>query len=88
MDINYGTTELRKLEKHYAREVLRRLDGNKTQASRLLGISRPKLDTLLKDQWIFSWKIAWLQACKSLKNSENLKYLKKFRMEFLNKTCK
>ena len=50
MDINYGTTELRKLEKHYAREVLRRLDGNKTQASRLLGISRPKLDTLLKDQ--------------------------------------
>ena len=50
MDINYGTTELRKLEKHYAREVLRRLDGNKTQASRLLGISRPKLDTLLIDQ--------------------------------------
>lgn len=50
MDINYGTTELRKLEKHYAREVLKRLDGNKTQASRLLGISRPKLDTLLKDQ--------------------------------------
>lgn len=49
MDINYGTTELRKLEKHYAREVLKRLDGNKTQASRLLGISRPKLDTLLKD---------------------------------------
>ena len=50
MDINYGTTELRKLEKHYAREVLKRLDGNKTQASRLLGISRPKLDTLLIDQ--------------------------------------
>lgn len=49
MDINYGTTELRKLEKYYAREVLKRLDGNKTQAARLLGISRPKLDTLLKD---------------------------------------
>jgi transcriptional regulator with PAS, ATPase and Fis domain len=49
MDINYGTTGLRKLEKYYAREVLKRLDGNKTQAARLLGISRPKLDTLLKD---------------------------------------
>ena len=49
MDINYGTTELRKLEKHYAREVLKRLNGNKTQAARLLGISRPKLDTLLKE---------------------------------------
>jgi DNA-binding NtrC family response regulator len=49
MNINYGTTELRKLEKHYAREVLKRLNGNKTQAARLLGISRPKLDTLLKE---------------------------------------
>ena len=49
MNINYGTTELRKLEKHYAREVLKKLNGNKTQAARLLGISRPKLDTLLKE---------------------------------------
>ncbi len=48
MDINYGTTGLRKLEKHYAREVLKRLNGNKTQAARLLGISRSKLNTLLK----------------------------------------
>jgi DNA-binding NtrC family response regulator len=49
MNINYGTTGLRNLEKHYAREVLKRLKGNKTQAARLLGISRPKLDTLLKE---------------------------------------
>lgn len=48
MDVNYGTTGLRKLEIHYAREVLKRLKGNKTQAARLLGISRPKLDTLLR----------------------------------------
>jgi two-component system response regulator AtoC len=48
-DVNYGTTVLRNLEKHYAREVLEKLDGNKTQCARLLGISRPKLDTLLKD---------------------------------------
>jgi two-component system response regulator AtoC len=49
LDVNYGTTVLRNLEKHYAREVLDKLDGNKTQCARLLGISRPKLDTLLKD---------------------------------------
>jgi transcriptional regulator with PAS, ATPase and Fis domain len=49
ININYGTTGLRKLEKHYACEVLKRLKGNKTQAARLLGISRPKLDTLLKE---------------------------------------
>ena len=49
LDVNYGTTVLRNLEKHYAREVLEKLDGNKTQCARLLGISRPKLDTLLKD---------------------------------------
>ena len=49
LDVNYGTTVLRNLEKHYAREVLEKLDGNKTQCARLLGISRPKLDTLLKE---------------------------------------
>ena len=49
MDINYGVTRLRNLEKYYAREVLKRLNGNKTQCARLLGISRPKLDILLKD---------------------------------------
>jgi two-component system response regulator AtoC len=49
MDVNYGSTDLRKLQKHYAREVLKKLDGNKTQTARLLGISRPKLDTLIKE---------------------------------------
>jgi DNA-binding NtrC family response regulator len=50
LDINYGVTNLRKLDKQYAREVLLKLGGNKTQTARLLGISRPKLDTLLKNQ--------------------------------------
>lgn len=49
LDINYGMTELRKLDKQYAKEVLKKLGGNKTQTAKLLGISRPKLDTLLKN---------------------------------------
>jgi two-component system response regulator AtoC len=49
LDINYGITNLRKLDKQYAREVLLKLGGNKTQTAKLLGISRPKLDTLLKN---------------------------------------
>jgi len=49
LDINYGVTNLRKLDKQYAREVLLKLGGNKTQTAKLLGISRPKLDTLLKN---------------------------------------
>jgi two-component system response regulator AtoC len=48
MDVNYGVTDLRKLEKHYAKQVLDKLGGNKTQTARLLGISRPKLDSLLR----------------------------------------
>ncbi len=48
MEINYGSTDLKKVEKHYAQEVLQKLGGNKTQTARILGISRPKLDTLLK----------------------------------------
>ncbi len=50
LDINYGVTNLRKLDKQYAREVLLKMDGNKTQTAKLLGISRPKLDTLLKNK--------------------------------------
>jgi len=50
LDINYGVTNLRKLDKQYAREVLLKLGGNKTQTAKLLGISRPKLDTLLKNK--------------------------------------
>jgi two-component system response regulator AtoC len=47
LDLNYGTTDLKKLTKYYAVQVLEKVGGNKTQASKLLGISRPKLDTLV-----------------------------------------
>lgn len=47
LDLNYGITDLRKLTKYYAQEVLEKVGGNKSQASKLLGISRPKLDTLV-----------------------------------------
>ena len=47
LDLNYGTTDLKKLTKYYALQVLEKVGGNKSQASKLLGISRPKLDTLV-----------------------------------------
>jgi two-component system response regulator AtoC len=47
LDLNYGTTDLKKLSKYYAIQVLDKVGGNKSQASKLLGISRPKLDTLV-----------------------------------------
>jgi len=47
MDLNYGTTNLKKLNKYYAAQVLEKVGGNKSQAAKLLGVSRPKLDSLL-----------------------------------------
>ena len=49
MDVNYGVTTLRNVDKDYARKVLVKMGGNKTQTSKILGISRPKLDILLKE---------------------------------------
>lgn len=47
LDLNYGTTDIKKLSKYYASQVLQKVGGNKSQAAKLLGVSRPKLDTLL-----------------------------------------
>lgn len=47
MDLNYTTVDLKKLNKYYARIVLDKVGGNKSQAAKFLGISRPKLDTLI-----------------------------------------
>ena len=47
LDLNYATTDLKRLSKFYALKVLEKLNGNKSQAARFLGVSRPKLDALL-----------------------------------------
>ncbi len=46
-DLNYSDVNLKELEKMYAKEVLEKTKGNKSKTARILGISRPKLDTLL-----------------------------------------
>lgn len=48
LDLNYATVDLKKLSQSYAKIVLDKVGGNKSQAAKLLGISRPKLDILLK----------------------------------------
>lgn len=48
MDMNYTAIDLKKLNKTYAEEILKKTQGNKTQAARFLGISRPRLDRLLE----------------------------------------
>src|SRR5690606_38438470 len=47
LDLNFKDTDLNKLSKLYAREVLKKMGGNKSKSAGLLGISRPKLDKLL-----------------------------------------
>jgi two-component system, NtrC family, response regulator AtoC len=47
LDLNYGTTDIKKLSKYYAIQVMEKVGGNKSIAAKLLGISRPKLDTLV-----------------------------------------
>lgn len=47
-DINYTTTKMKELERLYAQNVLEKTNGNKSKAADILGISRPKLDSLLK----------------------------------------
>ncbi len=47
LDLNYMNTGLRKITIIYAKEVLSKTNGNKSQAAKILGISRPRLDALL-----------------------------------------
>jgi len=48
LDLNYENIDLLKLSRLYAKEVLRKMSGSKTKSAKILGISRPKLDKLLK----------------------------------------
>ncbi len=48
LQLNYVSTDLEILNQLYAEEVLKKFKGNKTRTSQQLGISRPKLDKLLK----------------------------------------
>jgi two-component system response regulator AtoC len=48
LNLNYISTDLEELNQLYAEEVLKKFKGNKTRTSKQLGISRPKLDKLLK----------------------------------------
>ncbi len=49
LNLNYISTDLEELNQLYAEEVLKKFKGNKTRTSKQLGISRPKLDKLLKN---------------------------------------
>lgn len=49
LQLNYISTNLEKLNHIYAEEILRKFNGNKTKTSQQLGISRPRLDKLLKN---------------------------------------
>ncbi len=47
-NVNYTKTRMREIERMYAQNVLEKTNGNKSKTANLLGISRPKLDSLLK----------------------------------------
>lgn len=47
LNICFTKTKMKELNKIYAKEVLKKANGNKSLTSRLLKISRPKLDSLL-----------------------------------------
>lgn len=47
LNIDYKQNDLRTLSKIYARTILQKENGNKSKTAKFLGISRPKLDSLL-----------------------------------------
>ncbi len=47
-EVNYTKTKMRELERIYAQNVLDKTNGNKSKTAGILGISRPKLDSLLR----------------------------------------
>ena len=49
LDLSYEKTNLLNLSTLYAKEVVKKMGGNKSKSARILGISRPKLDKLLSN---------------------------------------
>ena len=50
LDINFTAVDLKSLNRLYAKEVLKKMNGNKSKTAKTLGISRPKLDSLLSKE--------------------------------------
>ncbi len=48
MNLNYTITSIKILNELYAKQVIEKTKGNKSKAAKLLKISRPKLDLLIK----------------------------------------
>ncbi len=48
LDIQYNETDIKTLNKLYAKEVLKKMNYNKSRTAKTLGVTRPTLDKLLK----------------------------------------
>jgi two-component system, NtrC family, response regulator AtoC len=48
LNVEYEKVNLKHVNKLYAMEILKKMNGNKSRTAKQLGISRPKLDILLK----------------------------------------
>lgn len=49
IDVNYLQSNLKAIDRIYALKVLDKVGGNKSRAAKILGVSRPKLDSLLSN---------------------------------------
>jgi two-component system, NtrC family, response regulator AtoC len=50
LKFEYENVDLKQIDKLYAIEILKKMNGNKSKTAKQLGISRPKLDVLLKQR--------------------------------------
>jgi two-component system, NtrC family, response regulator AtoC len=50
LKFEYENVDLKQIDKLYAIEILKKMNGNKSKTAKQLGISRPKLDILLKQK--------------------------------------
>jgi two-component system response regulator AtoC len=50
LKFEYEKVDLKQIDKLYAIEILQKMNGNKSKTAKQLGISRPKLDILLKQR--------------------------------------